>query len=469
MSAPDGRFVSGPLTLHDAALFTDFYELTMGAAYLREGLNGPATFSLFVRRLPADRDFLVAAGLADALAFLQGFRVTTKAVEYLRALGRFDDEFLDFLRELRFTGSVRAVPEGTVLFAEEPLLEVTAPLIEAQLVETAVINICHLQTMLASKAVRSVLAAGGRPVVDFGLRRAHGTDAGMKAARCAYLAGAVATSNVLAAAEYDIPPAGTMAHSFVAAFPSEIEALRAFARAFPGGTTLLIDTYDTVAAAHKTVTVAREMEERGERLGAVRLDSGDLAALSRAVRGVLDAAGLGYVRIFASGGLDEAQIAALLAQGAPIDAFGVGTRMDVSADAPYMDMAYKLVRVHDRDVLKLSEGKATWPGEKQVYRFLGPDGRWARDVVALREEPAPAPEAQPLLETVMADGRMSAPPVALSAARDRCGQQVAALPETLRDVTRPSLYPVEHSAGLRVLRRALEATFAATPVAPVEP
>lgn len=469
MTAPGGRFVSGPLTLHDAALFTDFYELTMGAAYLREGLNEPATFSLFVRRLPAERDFLVAAGLADVLAFLQDFRVTPRAVEYLRSLGRFEETFLEFLGALRFTGSVRAVPEGTAVFAEEPLLEVTAPLIEAQLVETAVINICHLQTMLASKAVRSVLAAGGRPVVDFGLRRAHGTDAGMKAARCAYLAGAVATSNVLAAAEYGIPPAGTMAHSFVAAFPSELEAFRAFARAFPGGTTLLIDTYDTVAAAHKTVTVAREMEERGARLGAVRLDSGDLVALSHAVREVLDAAGLAYVRIFASGGLDEAQIAALLARGAPIDAFGVGTRMDVSADAPYMDMAYKLVRVHERDVLKLSEGKATWPGEKQIYRFRGPDGRWQRDVLALREEAPPAADAEPLLQTVMTDGRMVAPPEALSAARDRCLQQVGALPETLRDVTRPGRYPVEYSAGLRALRRSLEAAFGTTPVAPVEP
>jgi len=469
MTAPDGRFLSGPLVLQDAALFTDFYEFTMGAAYLREGMNEPATFSLFVRRLPADRDFLVAAGLADVLAFLQDFRVSPKAVEYLRSLGRFDDAFLDFLGDLRFTGSVRAMPEGTPVFAEEPLLEITAPLIEAQLVETAVINISHLQTMLASKAVRSVLAAAGRPVVDFGLRRAHGTDAGLKAARCAYLAGAVATSNVLAAAHYGIPPAGTMAHSFVAAFPSEIDAFRAFARAFPGGTTLLIDTYDTVAAAHKAVTVAQEMERRGERLGAVRLDSGDLVALSRAVRGVLDAAGLHYVRIFASGGLDEAQVAALLAQGAPIDAFGVGTRMDVSADAPYMDMAYKLVRVHDRDVLKLSAGKATWPGEKQVYRFRGPDGRSQRDVVALRDEPPPGRDAEPLLETVMEDGRMTGPLPALAVARERCAQQVADLPDPLRDVTRPASYPVEYSAGLRGRRRSLEAIFGTTPVAQVEP
>ena len=468
MTASDGQFVSGSLTLHDAALFTDFYELTMGAAYFREGMNDPATFSLFVRRLPADRQFLVAAGLADVLAFLHDFRVTPAAIEYLRSLGRFDDAFLEFLGDLRFTGSVRAVSEGTPVFAEEPLLEVTAPLIEAQMVETAVINICHLQTMLASKAVRSVLAARGRPVVDFGLRRAHGIDAGMKAARCSYLAGAVATSNVLAAARYGIPPAGTMAHSFVAAFPTEIDAFRAFARAFPAGTTLLIDTYDTVAAAHKTVTVAREMERRGERLGAVRLDSGDLVELSRAVRAVLDAAGLDYVRIFASGGLDEAQIAALLDQGAPIDAFGVGTRMDVSADAPYLDMAYKLVRVHDRDVLKLSEGKATWPGAKQIYRSKGLDGVWARDLVALRDEVPLDPGAEPLLESVMTGGR-ARPGPSLAASREHCAQQVAALPERLRDVTRPTAYPVEYSAGLRALRRSLEHAFGAPPVAPVEP
>lgn len=458
-----GSFASGPVVLKDVALFTDLYELTMAASYLREGMNQEATFSLFVRRLPRGRSFLITAGLEDVLALLEHFQFSEAGLRYLRSLGSFDRAVLDFLADLRFTGSVRAVAEGTAVFGDEPILEVTAPLIEAQIVETVVMNLCHLQTLLASKAARCVIAARGRAVVDFGLRRTHGLDAGMKAARCAYIAGAAMSSNVLAGLTYGIPPTGTMAHSYVEAFPHEIDAFRAFARAFPGSTTLLIDTYDTVTAARKAVLVAKEMEARGERLAGVRLDSGDLVALSREVRAILDEAGLGDVRIFASGGLDEDEVARCLAAGARIDAFGIGTRMNVSADAPYFDMAYKIVRYAGRDVLKLSEGKKTWTGEKQVYRVHGGDGRFAGDQISTRDEPGPA-GAEPLLHTVMLGGRAVAPPPTLAEIRDRCAAQVAALPDEVRRLKDARPYPVSYSERLLALQADLEARAAAAEV-----
>lgn len=465
MFAPPDAFVSGPLVVRDAALFTDLYEITMAASYFREGMREPATFSLFVRKLPPGRGFLIAAGLEDALNYLRGFQFSDEAIQYLHSFHRFDRAFLDYLRGLRFTGRVRAVPEGTAVFTNEPLLEVTAPIIEAQLVETAVMNLCHFQTLLVSKAARSVIAARGRPVVEFGLRRTHGLDAGMKAARSSFIAGAVMSSNVLAGRYYGIPPTGTMAHSYVSAFPHEIDAFRAFARAFPTSTTLLIDTYDTVAAAHKAVQVAKEMEAEGLRLAGVRLDSGDIVALSKEVRRILDDAGLDYVRIFVSGGLDEETVEDFLEAGAPIDAFGIGTRMDVSADAPYLDMAYKLVRYGERYVLKTSPGKETWTGEKQVYRIRGPDGRFAGDVIALRDEPPPAAEAEPLLHTVMESGRLVAPHPPLPAMRAHCAAQVAALPEEVRHLRNPGSYPVRYSEGLTVLQRSLKAELEAAPVA----
>ncbi len=451
-----GTFASGPLALRDAALFTDLYEITMAASYFRERMTGAATFSLFVRRLPPGRSFLVAAGLEDVLAFLQGFRFSAAALDYLRSRGRFDEAFLAHLGDLRFTGDVRAVPEGTVVFADEPLLEVTAPIAEAQLVETAVLNQCHFQTVITSKAVRSVLAARGRPVVEFGLRRAPGLDGGMKAARCSFIAGATMSSNVLAGLTYGIPPTGTMAHSYVTAFPQEIESFRAFARRFPKDTILLIDTYDTLAAAQRAAQVGREMAARGERLAGVRLDSGDIVALSKEVRRIFDAAGLHDVKIFVSGGLDEEQIEHFLEQGAPIDAFGVGTRMDVSADAPYLDMAYKLVKYAGRHVLKTSEGKKTWTGEKQVYRFRTPGARFGHDLVALHDEPVPDPEAEALLRPVMRSGRMLAPAPPLVAVRDRCAAGVAALPDDVRRLKGAAAYSVRFSDRLGALQRAVE-------------
>lgn len=463
----EGDFISGPLRLREACLFTDLYELAMAASYFKEGMTGLATFSLFVRRLPPERPFLLAAGLEDVVNFLQNFHFSERAIAYLRSLGRFDESFLRALKALRFSGTVRAAPEGTPIFANEPLLEITAPIIEAQLVETAVLNFCHFQTLLTTKAARCVLAARGKPVVEFGLRRTHGIDAGMKAARCAYIAGAAMSSNVLAGLEYGIPPTGTMAHSYVAAFPREIDAFRAFARAFPDHTILLIDTYDPIAAAHKAVQVAKEMEQNGRRLVAVRLDSGEVVELSRKVRALLDEAGLNYVKIFVSGGLDEYLIDEYLSRGAPIDAFGVGTRMDVSADVPYLDMAYKLVRYDGRDVLKTSQGKQTWPGEKQVWRERGPDGRYLRDILALKDEPPPAPGAEPLLRTVMEGGRQLEPNPPLRMIRDRCARALADLPRELVRIREPGRYPVHYSDSLVALQRSVEAEVVAAEVAPI--
>jgi len=453
----DGTFVSGPLLTRNAALFADLYELTMAASYFREGMTNRATFSMFVRTLPGARSFLVAAGLEDVLEYLRTFRFSPDAIRYLAGLGMFDPAFIDSLVGVRFTGDVRAVPEGTVLFPDEPLLEVTAPMIEAQLAETAIMNTCHLQTVLASKAARVVLAARGKPVIDFGLRRTHGIDAGLKAARASHVAGVVMTSNVLAAQHYGIAPSGTMAHSYVTAFPREIDAFRAYARAFPDRAILLIDTYDTVAGARNAAVVARELAASGHRLTGVRLDSGDILTLSREVRRVLDDAGCRDVRIFVSGGLDEDSIDRLLAAGAPIDAFGVGTRMNVSADAPYVDMAYKLVRYDGRDVSKLSPGKETWPGEKQVYRRMGSDGRFTGDILALSDEPTPAPDAEPLLTTVMSGGRIVAAPPSLDAIRQRCADQLAALPDAVRRLSSADRYPVAPSERLVARQRAVAA------------
>lgn len=436
-----------PLTLRDASLFTDLYELTMAAAFFREGMRKPATFSLFARRLPPSRAFIVAAGLEDALEYARGLHFGADAVEYLRSLGRFEPEFLEYLASLRFTGEIRAVPEGTVLFPDEPLLEVSAPIIEAQLLESALLNACHLQSVLASKAARVVLAARGRDLAEFGLRRSHGVDAALKAARCAWIAGFGSTSDVLAGRAWGIPVSGTMAHSFVTAFGDELEAFRAYARAFPDSAVLLIDSYDTLEGARKAVTVARELAGRGHALAGVRLDSGDLLALSREVRRILDDAGLARVRIVASGGLDEHDIEALIAAGAPVDAFGVGTRYNVSADAPSLDLVYKLVRYGGRDVLKLSEGKRTWVGAKALYRSLGADGKAAGDLLALAEE-APPPDAEPLLEVVMRDGEPTRPRPALDEVRRRCASQVAALPDGLLRLRGQAEYPVRPSRAL---------------------
>ncbi len=435
-------------------LFTDLYELTMAAVYFEREMFAPATFSFFIRHYPKNWRFFIANGIEEVLSFLENFRFSPEELAYLESLGLFKPAFLDFLAGLRFTGEVWAMPEGTVFFAGEPLLEVTAPIIQAQLIETFVINALSFGTLIASKAVRSVLAAGGRAVVDFSARRTQGLDAALKVARASYLVGFSATSNTLAGKIYGIPVTGTMAHSFIESFPSEFEAFSAFAALFPDNTVLLLDTYDTLAAAKKAVKIAKALEAQGKRLKGVRLDSGDLVALSRAVRRILDENGLTYVKIFVSGGLDEYRIAELLAQGAPIDAFGVGTKMGVSADAPYLDAAYKLVSYAGRPVTKLSSGKKTLAGAKQVFRYEK-EGLYEKDLVGLREENLPG--ARPLLAPLMREGKRLFPAPSLEELRKKVKEGLSALPAPLKEILPgDEFFPVSFTPALLALQERTE-------------
>lgn len=394
----------------------------MGESYVAEGLSEQeATFSLYFRSLPDGWGYTLAAGLEGALAYLEQLAFTEDDLAYLEETALFTAPFLDRLRAFRFGGSVRAVPEGTAVLPVEPLLEVTAPLVEAQLVETMVLNEVHLQTLIAGKAARCVEAAEGRLLVDFSLRRTHGGESGLKVARASWIAGFDATSNVLAGQRFGIPAAGTMAHAYVESFPDERAAFDAYARAYPGQAILLVDTYDTLEGVRNAIATARELAEAGHRLRGIRLDSGDLLELSRAARALLDEAGLEDAMVFASGGLDEAEIRGLLEAGAPIGGFGVGTKLGVSDGAPFLDMAYKLVELDGRPVLKLSAGKATLPGRKQVWRHEG------HDVLGLAAEP-PAAGGKPLLVDVMTNGERSWQEP-LEAARARAAQER----ERLRD------------------------------------
>jgi nicotinate phosphoribosyltransferase len=426
------------------ALLTDLYELTMLQAYFEEGLSEEAVFSLFVRRLPGRRNYLLACGLDDVLTFLETLRFDDPALAYLESLGRFSDRFLRHLGQLRFTGDVHAVPEGTPIFANEPILEIAAPLPEAQLVETLVMNQVHLQTVVASKAARVVEAAQGRQVVDFGLRRMHGIDAGLKAARAFHIAGVDATSNVAAGQVYGLRVSGTMAHSYIQAHDDEREAFAAFARLYPD-TVVLVDTYDTLAGVQKVIDLVKE---RGDacRIGAVRLDSGDLGALSRAARRMLDDAGLGSIAIFASSNLDEHAIARLVADRAPIDGFGVGAAMGVSPDAPVLDLVYKLVEYAGRGRIKLSAEKSILPGRKQVVR-VERDGVADHDVITRHDEPL---TGRPLLGQVMKRGvRLEAGRVTIDQARARCRTELDRLPRAIRGIDPASpAYRVEPSADL---------------------
>jgi nicotinate phosphoribosyltransferase len=436
------------------ALQTDLYELNMAASYLRRGMSEPATFSLFIRNLPPSWGFLVSCGLERCLAYLEELRFADEDLEYLRREQGYPEEVLRAFADLRFTGEVRAIPEGRVMFPDEPVLEVTAPLPEAQLVETFLLNQITFQTAIASKAARCRLAAPGKSLVDFSLRRVHGIEAATAVARATAIAGFAATSNVEAARALGLQATGTMAHSFVEAFPTEAQAFRAFAEDHPDRVTLLVDTYDTIAGVEKAIEVGRELAERGGRLSGIRLDSGDLNALAREAREMLDAAGMGDVQILASGGLDEHAIAGLERSGAPIDAYGVGTKIGVSADAPYLDSVYKLVSYDGRPVAKLSVAKATLPGSKQVWRRAG----WTGDVVGLRDEAGPQ-GAEALLVPVMQGGRRMST-MGLGEAAARFSGDLATLPEGLRSLN-PAAYEVVESRALGELAEKVRETIRA--------
>jgi nicotinate phosphoribosyltransferase len=431
----------------NAAMLTDLYELTMLQAYLELGMQDEAVFDLFVRRLPASRNFLVACGLDDVLHYLETLRFDQGSLDHLASLETFSPRFLEELASLRFEGDVYAVPEGTPVFADEPILQVVAPLPQAQLIETFVLNQISFQTLIASKAARVVTAAGGRAVVEFGLRREHGTDAGMKAARACFVAGVGATSNVLAGQAYGIPVVGTMAHSFVKAHDTELEAFRAWTSVFPDSI-LLVDTYDTLEGVRNVIRLAGELGDAFAVRG-VRLDSGDLARLATDARRLLDEAGLGGIEIFASGSLDEHIIADLVAAEAPITGFGVGTRLGVSADHPFLDTAYKLSGYADRARMKLSAGKANLPGRKQVYRVEAGSPPWpSHDVIALDHE---AIEGRRLLIKVMEGGRrLPAAQTDLAAISEHARSEIARLPDVLRTLAPADpAYPVKLSPGLR--------------------
>ena len=431
---------------YEPELLTDLYELTMAASYLEEGMSGEATFSLFIRDYPAHRAYFIAAGLEHLKEILPQMRFSDAAIEYIASTGKFSPAFLDHLREFRFTGTVRAIPEGRIFFTQEPILEVTAPIIEAQLLETLALNVVQMETLIASKAARCVHAAGGKGLIDFSFRRTHGVDAGVKVARASYLAGFLGTSNMLAGKIYGIPVFGTMAHSYVTSFSSEMDSFLAFARAFPDNIILLIDTYDTLCGARKAVEVARLLAAEGNKVRGVRLDSGNLVQLSREVRSLLKDAGFAGVRILASGSLDEFKLQELLAAGAEIDVFAVGTRMGVSADAPYFDIIYKLVEYDGKPVLKLSSGKKTWVGRKQVFRYYDDQGKMREDLLGLMGEDHP--EAESLLEVVINDGRLVCPLEPLELIRDRFAKELETLPLAYRDIHSPGTYPVKISAAL---------------------
>ncbi len=408
-------------------LCTDLYELTMAQSYLENGKAGRAVFSLFVRKLPPNRNFLVCCGLETLLEGIERFRFTDREINYLKSLQRFSDDFLGYLKDYRFEGNIYAIPEGRIVFQNEPLIQVEAPLPDAQILETLVINVIHFQTTVASKAVRIYLSAGGRSLVDFGFRRAHGLEAGIYAARASYVAGFDGTSNLEAGARWNIPVFGTVAHSYIMIFDREEEAFRAFARSFPHNSVFLLDTYDTLEAAKKTVQLARQ----GVPVVGVRLDSGDIPYLAREVRRILNSGGLRDVKIIVSGGVDEYTIKEWIDEGVPIDAFGVGTKFITSADAPYLDMAYKLVEYDGEPKVKTSPGKATFPFKRQVFRQIS-GGQMERDAVVRYGD---TQEGDPLVEKIIDGGRLVRDLPSLKELRDTLMQELKGLPPDLRGLS----------------------------------
>jgi nicotinate phosphoribosyltransferase len=411
--------------MESTALITDLYELTMAQSYLEHGKTGKAVFSLFVRRLPENRNFLVACGLETLMKTLENFRFGDRELKYLKSLGIFKDWFLDYLRELELDLEFYALDEGTIFFQKEPILQVEGPLPKAQLIETLVINLIHLETLIASKAVRNYIAAKGKTLVDFGLRRAHSPMAGLLSARACYIGGFNGTSNLQAGMLYGIPVFGTMAHSYIMVFDQEEEAFRAFARSFPDRVFLLIDTYNTVEGAKKALKLLKE----GIKVLGVRIDSGDIPELCREVRGILDQEGFKDVKILVSGGVDEYDIERWVSEGVPIDAFGVGTKLLTSADAPYLDIAYKLVEYEGKPKFKESPGKKTFPYKRQVWRFLK-DGKFDYDKVSRFQEGG-------LVKKV------SFPLPSLKEIRERVLEQINQLPEELKSLRKKVEYRVE--------------------------
>jgi nicotinate phosphoribosyltransferase len=438
----------------ESVLLTDLYQLTMLQGYFDQRMNETATFEFFVRKISPQRNFLVAAGLEQVIDYLANLHFTEPELEWVRDHGAFRSDFVSYLESLRFSGDVDAMPEGTIFFPDEPILRVTAPIAEAQLVESRVINLLHFQTLIASKAARSVLMAPDKLLVDFGFRRAHGAEAGLLAARASYLAGFAGTATVLAAPLYSIPVFGTMAHSFIQAHDDEAIAFEHFAYALPQNVILLIDTYDTEAAAQKVVSLAPRLARDGIKIKGVRLDSGDLADHAFKVRRILDNGGLKEVTIFASGSVDEYVVERLIGQRAPIDGFGIGTRLDTSADAPYLDCAYKLVEYAGKARRKRSEGKILWPGRKQIFRTYDTGGGMAEDILALEGEKS---EGTALIVPVMRQGRRIGSPVPLRQTREGVLDQLKKLPDRLQRLAPASPYPVRVSDAVRLLAREVDA------------
>ncbi len=428
-------------------LLADLYQFTMLQSYLEQDMEETAVFELFVRKLPPGRNFMVAAGLEQVIEFLENLSFSQEELDWLAT--RFPPHVITYLKQFQFDGDVHAMPEGTLFFPDEPILRITAKLPQAQLVESRIINLMHFETLIASKAARSVLTAPDKLLVDFGMRRAHGAEAGLLAARASYLAGFSGTATVLAGTLFDIPLFGTMAHSFIQSHRDESEAFEHFARSHPNNTVLLIDTYDTEAAAHKVVTLAMKLEAEKINIQGVRLDSGDLAGHAKNVRQILNAGGLPETTIFASGNLDEYKLHALLSAHAPIDGFGIGTALDISIDAPSLDCAYKLQEYAGKPRRKHSEGKATWPGRKQVYRHYGSDGCMTGDTVAL-EDDDPQP-GEPLVQLFMRSGRRLHPSPSLHAIRDQTLTNYIRLPAAMTTLDPSPSYPVTISNTLRAM------------------
>ncbi|MBM3255265.1 MAG: nicotinate phosphoribosyltransferase [Candidatus Omnitrophica bacterium] len=443
--------------MEDSPLLLDLYELTMAQAYLRYRKNSLATFDLFVRQLPKGRSYLVSAGLKDILGYIKELSFSSSDLAYLKGKKIFSTEFLKYLANFKFGGDIWAVPEGRIVFANEPLIRVTAPIIEAQIVESFFLNTINLQTMIASKASRVVNAAKDREVFDFSLRRTHGAQAGLKVARSSYIAGFNGTATVLAGKLYHMPVVGTMAHSFIMSFKHELDAFLAYALTFPSRTVLLVDTYNTRQGILNAITGGLYLKKKGYKLQGIRLDSGDIVSLSKLARRLLDNTGLGFVKIFASGNLDEFKIKRLLRQGARVDSFGVGTNMGTSIDAPSLDVIYKIVEVTDEEgnflpTMKLSKAKITYPGRKQVFRIEDKNGRFIKDILGLEKEKI---SGLRLLKKVVDKGRIVYKSPTLDKVRLALKSELCRFPQGLLDIDSDYMYQVLVSPALKRLQKSL--------------